>query len=100
MGNQTTHGVTEVSVKATGEALGQYGYELSIDDDGSDPQHIALQVDLPIAPAVRWRAAGLALRLMLEDGREIEFTVSDIGPGGVEVEPVALTQMVTPLGRE
>ena len=86
--NEALQGVGMVTVKATGESVGQYGFDLSIDHGTDGAPYIALVVDIPVAVAARCQRAGLSLELALDDGRRLEFFVTSVGPGGVEAEAV------------
>jgi hypothetical protein len=86
--NETTQqGVGVVVVTATGEMVGQYGYEITW--GAPSPIPVALQVDIPVAIAVRCMTADLSMTLEAEDGSHVVFVVESVGAGGADLRAVA-----------
>ena len=88
MHDEVIQGVGTVTVKATGERIGQFGFELVRATDPGAPYQ-ELQIDLPVAVGVRCKSAGLSLELAADDDSlRCEFVVDDAGPAGVDVQLV------------
>jgi hypothetical protein len=96
--DESIEGVGSVVVPLTGEDLGQYGFDLTLRPLRVGLLQTTLHIDLPLALAVRCRAAGLPLELRLDDGRHLTFLITDVGPGGADVEPLTGFMAPAPQG--